>query len=755
MSLLDLQERVVKTAIQNHNVYLGDLLYSTLDTDDTTELAAEITTTKDQLRQLNVLDQEISVQLYADGDVEPLFNKAKALGLDVTYQERKIEISSSTEATGFQKLRKGKKGKKVSKGSKGLKSKPKAPAQGLDTDRPEHATKDDTLTIKVKAYIYHDGEFLTPADTTISTIEIGKRGYQVYLRVGEHEYDIEQVHTHADGGNAIVASIARGKVLTTYAFKMSSENYKKYTEFREKYGYPQHTEGDPSVDDGSMDQIAEMIRKIDEEPEPEPEPKPKAKAKAKAKAIAKPKAKAKAKAASKLVVELPPPPEHTYIFKSDYMSTEEAAEVFASRGNWRPHTGDKPATFVYLDGHHVYDKANYGLKSAMRNISDDAKKQVTLKSHLTEALGSKEYWPETHIIQAGGGTPNIFMTGNRYFLKPDKGFSGAGIKIVADGSALEQHLKTNKKYETWVAQEYVEDPHLYKGRKYHIRVLFLVNNTGSYMFSKMPVYLAEREYDKDSENMAVHITHYTSTQEPLYADQLEDGDLLGRINAAAETEGTTAHPSLYYHIKEGVMTALKDVVNAFKPGCYGESPECYEILAADFTMNNDGGIYLLEVNDKIGLKQFNGDTFAFNQSLLHSAMSVAVDHRFPYTKQSGQTNYFISMTSKFGYNWQTDIAGVGMAKNPIPLKLPQPLPDPAELAVKVSAPEEFEAVVYGYILSQGQIVKAAGKAGLKQALVNLGIWDGPVVKAWRDKTENDQVTDTMEIVLKMLKETLR
>lgn len=357
-------------------------------------------------------------------------------------------------------------------------------------------------------------------------------------------------------------------------------------------------------------------------------------------------------------------------------------------------------------------------------------------------------------------SPNIFMTGKRFFLKPDRGFSGAGIKIVSDGSELEQHIMGNKKYNTWVAQEYIEDPHLYQGRKYHIRALFLVDRNGSYVFSEMPVYLAEKEYVADSEDPLVHITHYTEDQPPLYTDDLVDADLAGRLNAAQIAKGISVltdeyeQKDLLHNIIGGaVMSILKDVVDSFQPGCYDESPECYEVLAADFTMDNNGRVYLLEVNDKIGLKQFTGDGFGFNKILLHSSLAVAVDHRFPPAKQPKQTVLFDNIRSEYGRDWLTNMAGDGMYKNPIPLKLPRPLPGPAELAVRASTNEEFEAVVYGYILSQGQIVHAEGKAGLKQALTELGIWDGPVLKAWREET-GKEVTDTMEIVLKMLKETL-
>jgi hypothetical protein len=71
---------------------------------------------------------------------------------------------------------------------------------------------------------------------------------------------------------------------------------------------------------------------------------------------------------------------------------------------------------------------------------------------------------------------NTAGTANMWIVKPTNNNRGNGIRVFNTFNAIDEHLKKKSLGTQVVVQKYIERPLLYKGRKFDIRQLVLVDN---------------------------------------------------------------------------------------------------------------------------------------------------------------------------------------------------------------------------------------------------------------------------------------
>jgi RimJ/RimL family protein N-acetyltransferase len=311
---------------------------------------------------------------------------------------------------------------------------------------------------------------------------------------------------------------------------------------------------------------------------------------------------------------------NTYLFQSNYMSVVDIRNVFDKRGNWEAWDGKGNPDFVHIDGFNVLDRKHENLNSYLKNLSDSKKRAITDKSMLFKNLSSKKYIPKTYFYEKNTTDDinkyrELFQkSGSRvWILKPDKAYSGRGIALVQTFDKMKEWIKTNK-YKVWSIQEYLTDIALIDDRKFHLRVLFLCRDDGKcFWFKKIPVYRAQKPFVLgDFGDEKIHISHYSEEDAPMY--------FLENFMISKEEKNK---------IVEQMENIFRDLKSLLKIGCYTESRHCYEIFGADFILDSKFDLKLLEINEKIGLKEFTNDPYQFNKKLLDAELSVSCDHYFP------------------------------------------------------------------------------------------------------------------------------
>jgi len=128
----------------------------------------------------------------------------------------------------------------------------------------------------------------------------------------------------------------------------------------------------------------------------------------------------------------------------------------------------------------------------------------------------------------------------------------------------------------------------------------------------MPVYLAKEEYSIDYRNLEEHISHYDPEQKAIYFP----------TSFKLKPEQTT-------YIMAQIIIIFKDVMQLTDLACYPKIERCYEIFGADLMLTDELEVKLIEINEKIGLKEFRDGKIKFNELLFKGQIMRVVNDIFP------------------------------------------------------------------------------------------------------------------------------
>ena len=181
-----------------------------------------------------------------------------------------------------------------------------------------------------------------------------------------------------------------------------------------------------------------------------------------------------------------------------------------------------------------------------------------------------------------------------YIVKPIPGFAGDGIKVFRGSDGIKEHIdiveKKTKKRDKWIVQDYIEEPLLLKGRKFHMRIMILLVGGNAYFYKDFLVYPARKEFTLDDLSEEVHDTHGTLTES--YEKSMFPAEY---IDMAYTKEIYIQIANLFIGLKK---------IGLFEHKCYKDSEKCYQLFGADIMITKDYQVKCLEINYKPGLTNF-------------------------------------------------------------------------------------------------------------------------------------------------------
>jgi hypothetical protein len=264
--------------------------------------------------------------------------------------------------------------------------------------------------------------------------------------------------------------------------------------------------------------------------------------------------------------------------------------------------GELPVDFVFLSGKAAYWKNKINLKnSILTNLIKDS--PLTNKIELHKLFAEEKFIKPFEIISLYGEVSKLEdrvpeFTGIK-IMKPEGGYAGKGIYLVENKQEVLKNLRYDKTVYSYryLLQDYIMEPALIQGHKFHLRLPILVIDDRKFIYSRCPYYVAKKPFiQNDFENKDIHDTHYNSDVSLFYPDVLPDG--------------WTKKVSLSFLKK--VFSELK-----LKPGW--KSKNSYYLFGADIMFENKNPI-LLEINDKIGLKDMEFIIHDFVNILLNGKL---------------------------------------------------------------------------------------------------------------------------------------
>jgi hypothetical protein len=188
-------------------------------------------------------------------------------------------------------------------------------------------------------------------------------------------------------------------------------------------------------------------------------------------------------------------------------------------------------------------------------------------------------------------------TNSVYIVKPvgHGACAGVGVTVVTNDRELEDARKElTKRFKNVIISEYIQNPLLYEGKKFHLRMYILINSEPfSWSFwDQGKAMTAKLKYKKgDWTNKLIHDSHGETTPKDIYFPE----DILPKDK--------------YDYVYKQMKTILGAVSEIIKPyvRCYEESKYCCEVFGIDFMITDDYTVKLIEINAEAGYGSKNED----------------------------------------------------------------------------------------------------------------------------------------------------
>ena len=171
-------------------------------------------------------------------------------------------------------------------------------------------------------------------------------------------------------------------------------------------------------------------------------------------------------------------------------------------------------------------------------------------------------------------------------------FSGKDIFIVFNKKTLDNSKKIIGKYENTIISEYITNPMLFEGRKFHLRTYFLVATiNGKYkthFYELYELFTAEKQYNNnDFLDKDIHDTHFKSTPRDIQCPY----DL-------EPTMQKIFNNKIYPKMQDCMLYISKMMEKYTIP--YPQSKNAFEVFGCDFLVKDNYDVILMEINDKTG-----------------------------------------------------------------------------------------------------------------------------------------------------------
>ena len=183
-----------------------------------------------------------------------------------------------------------------------------------------------------------------------------------------------------------------------------------------------------------------------------------------------------------------------------------------------------------------------------------------------------------------------------------------------------------------IIQKYIENPLLYKGRKFDIRIwVLLTHKMKVYVFKEGHLKTCSVKYDITSKDSFIHITNYSFQKNNSNFEKYEIGNELPFYEFQKYIDEKYPHKN--YKLNIDLMKQLKEIISltmrSVKEKINKNNREYqFEIFGYDFMLDEDFNAYLIEVNTNPGLEESSPWIKIIIPRMLDDALRLTLDQIF-------------------------------------------------------------------------------------------------------------------------------
>jgi len=175
-----------------------------------------------------------------------------------------------------------------------------------------------------------------------------------------------------------------------------------------------------------------------------------------------------------------------------------------------------------------------------------------------------------------------------YIVKPENDSFRNGVGLVKSKMELIAHLDEFDMYDDWIIQDYIGNPLLLNGKKFHFRIYVIYVQTKDYQVAYLSrvgfIYTANKEFMEDTFDPDIVLSGESTPKNVFYVPE----DF--QKNFGKSKWDDVVLPQIVKITRE-TLTSVLDLLK-----CPRGNQKCFKILGYDILIDNDYRCYLAEIN---------------------------------------------------------------------------------------------------------------------------------------------------------------
>ena len=188
-----------------------------------------------------------------------------------------------------------------------------------------------------------------------------------------------------------------------------------------------------------------------------------------------------------------------------------------------------------------------------------------------------------------------------------------------------KHYQSNK----IILQKYIEQPLLYNGRKFDVRMWVLLSyDMKVYVFKEGHLKATSYKYDLENKNAFVHLTNYSVQKYSDNFSKFERGNEISfdefqlSLQKDYNLNNINVRKEIFNSIKNVIGISMKSVKKSINEN---NRKGCFEIFGYDFMFDKDLNPYLIEINTNPGLEISSPLISTLVPRMIDDALRLTID----------------------------------------------------------------------------------------------------------------------------------
>ncbi len=232
----------------------------------------------------------------------------------------------------------------------------------------------------------------------------------------------------------------------------------------------------------------------------------------------------------------------------------------------------------------------------------------------------------------------LFSKNKKWIIKPENSLARNGVTLLNSYEKCIEWI-AKYKYKTWIIQDYIDNPLLILGRKFHFRLYVLVvkdaSNITILLYDKGFMYFAKMPYDT---NILIPDTNLSGEYNPecvhVYPDHYQQ-------HFGKDLYTNTIMPQFKTIVKDTIMAVYNKIQC---PDGMADKYRCFKMFGYDVLVDDSHKLHLAEINARLISLKYPPPSF--KKDLYKNILDIITLDTLPHNGELDKSSAFLYIDTK-------------------------------------------------------------------------------------------------------------